>query len=123
MEGRRRKRLEEKAEILKAIAHPMRLYIVEELASGGRCVGDLCQFAGIGLSSLSFHLKRMENAGVLAERRNQKRVFYSLSAGTRRALDEIGKCAESVLSRKTRRLKRLCRTADGPVTYERRRNR
>ncbi len=46
----------EKVEVLKAIAHPVRIKILDELAKGVKCVSDFEDFLGIAQPNISQHL-------------------------------------------------------------------
>ncbi len=73
-------RLEAKAAVFKALGHTSRLLIVEELAKGERCVCELVDLVGADFSTVSKHLTVLKDAGVLADRREGKKVFYRLKA-------------------------------------------
>ena len=51
-----RRRLEERAGVIKAMAHPTRLFLVEQLATGERCVCELTDGVGADISTVSRHL-------------------------------------------------------------------
>jgi DNA-binding transcriptional ArsR family regulator len=70
--------LERMAETLKAIAHPVRLQIVNILMTGERSVGDLVRTLGTKQSLTSQQLSILKSRGVLKSRRNGNVVFYSL---------------------------------------------
>ncbi len=70
--------LEHMAETLKAIAHPVRLQIVNILMSGERSVGDLVRTLGTKQSLTSQQLSILKSRGVLKSRRNGNVVFYSI---------------------------------------------
>ena len=70
--------LEKMAETLKAIAHPVRLQIVNILMNGERSVGDLVKTLGTKQSLTSQQLSILKSRGVLKSRRNGNVVFYSL---------------------------------------------
>lgn len=74
--GLRRK---ERAAVFKALGHPARLQIVEELAAGERCVCDLVELVGLGWSAVSRHLTVLKAAGVLADEKRGLQVFYRLA--------------------------------------------
>jgi ArsR family transcriptional regulator len=80
MEERTRIRCEERARILKALAHPTRVFIVEELARGERCVCELQEKIGADMSTVSKHLSLLKSAGVVQDDRRGVQVFYSLRA-------------------------------------------
>jgi len=73
-----RKLYELKAEILQAIAHPIRLAVVDFLKDGEQCVCDIARHVGAGRSNVSRHLAVMLRAGVLECRKDGLRVMYSL---------------------------------------------
>ncbi len=54
-----------KVEILKAIAHPARISILEELTKGVKCVSDFKQFLTISQPNISQHLTALRHAGLV----------------------------------------------------------
>jgi len=73
-----RTRFEERARILKAMAHPTRLYIVDVLADGERCVHELTEMVGADMSTVSKHLSVLRSAGILNDEKRGSEVYYSL---------------------------------------------
>lgn len=69
-----------------AVAEDTRFRIVRRLAGGERCVCELQDEMGAAQSRLSFHLKKLKDAGVVADRRDGRWVYYSLVP---EALDEM----------------------------------
>ena len=67
-----------RAEILKALAHPVRVLIVHALRGGDLCVCELNKLAKIDQSNVSRHLAVLKKAGILTDRRAGMRVFYHL---------------------------------------------
>lgn len=61
-----------------AVAEPTRFRIVQLLSDGERCVCELQGDLGAAQSRLSFHLKKLKDAGLLADRRDGRWVYYSL---------------------------------------------
>ena len=61
-----------------AIAEPTRFRIVQLLANGERCVCELQSELDAAQSRLSFHLKKLKDAGVVSDRRDGRWVHYSL---------------------------------------------
>lgn len=61
-----------------AVAEPTRMEIVEALSSGERCVCELEDDLDAAQSRLSFHLKKLKDAGVVSGRREGRWVYYSL---------------------------------------------
>ena len=69
---------EHAAEILKAVAHPIRLQIVELLQAGEMCVGDIVDALGGKQAITSQQLNMMKAKGVLSRRRDGARVYYRI---------------------------------------------
>ena len=64
--------------LLKALSDPLRLQVIEALAGGESCVCDLATQLGRGQSQLSFHLKVLKQAGLLADRQEGRWMYYRL---------------------------------------------
>ncbi len=96
--------LEARAEIIKALAHPTRLYIVGELSQGERCVCELREGVGADLSTVSKHLSVLKNAGIVEDDKRGLQVFYRLRVPC--ILNFFG-CIESVLRENARRQQAL----------------
>ena len=67
-----------RAELLKAVAHPARLMMVDALAEGEKCVCELQELVGSAMPTVSRHLDRMKSAGIVAGRRDGNRIYYRL---------------------------------------------
>lgn len=65
-----------------AVAEETRFRIVQLLAGGERCVCELQADLDAAQSRLSFHLKRLKDAGVVSDRRDGRWVYYSLVPDT-----------------------------------------
>ncbi len=83
-----------RAQIIKAMAHPSRLMIIDELSRGERCVCDLQRVVGADMSTVSKHLAVMRNAGIVEDRKAGLQVFYRLRVPC--ILQFFG-CVEAVL--------------------------
>ena len=94
MDDRTRARYEARARVIKAMAHPTRLFIVDELSRGERCVCELQAMIGADMSTVSKHLAVLKTAGIIGDQRRGAQVFYSLRVPC--VLDFFG-CVESVL--------------------------
>ncbi len=66
------------AEVLKAVAHPVRLRIVELLVPGEMCVGDIVRALGEKQSITSQQLNMMKDKGVLTCKRDGAKVYYRI---------------------------------------------
>ena len=67
-----------KAKIIKALAHPSRLFIVDELARGERCVADLTSMIGVEMPTVSRHLSQLKEVGIVEDEKRGAQVFYRL---------------------------------------------
>ena len=72
------KTAEHVAEVLKAVAHPIRLQIVELLEDGEMCVGDIVKALGGKQAITSQQLNMMKDKGVLSSRRDGAKVYYRI---------------------------------------------
>lgn len=73
--------LRERAAVFKALGHPARLAIVERLAKGECCVCELLaltEFEELSGPTVSQHLLVLKSAGVIADEKRGKRIFYRL---------------------------------------------
>jgi ArsR family transcriptional regulator len=78
MDRKTRIRLDARAQIIKALAHPSRLFIVEELARGKRCVCELTELVGADISTVSKHLSVLKSAGIVRDEKRGNQVWYEL---------------------------------------------
>ena len=69
---------ERQAQIAKALAHPLRMAVIDFLQDGEKCVCDIAEHLGAERSNVSRHLSVMVNAGVLSCRKDGLKVFYTL---------------------------------------------
>jgi ArsR family transcriptional regulator len=69
---------EMRARIIKAMAHPSRLIMIDALAEGEKCVCELRDLVGSDISTVSKHLALMRDAGIVNDRKAGQQVFYSL---------------------------------------------
>lgn len=73
-----RRMYEMRARIIKAMAHPSRLMMIDALAEGEKCVCELRDLVGSDISTVSKHLALMRDAGIVNDRKAGQQVFYSL---------------------------------------------
>jgi len=71
-------RFKAQARVLKALAHPSRLLIVEELSRGERCVCELAELVGAEMPTVSRHLALLREAGIVDDEKRGVQVFYRL---------------------------------------------
>lgn len=67
------------AAVAKTLGHAHRLELLEQLAQGERSVEVLAQRIGLSIANASQHLQHMRRAGLVANRRNGKFVYYRLA--------------------------------------------
>lgn len=67
------------ARLFHALADETRLRILEQLADGEQCVCDLTDALEAGQSRLSFHLKTLKDAGLVADRRQGRWIYYAVN--------------------------------------------
>ena len=70
--------VEFRAEILKALAQPTRLKIIDFLRDGERCVCEIFPAIGEEQSNTSRHLNMMLAAGVLSRRKDGLKIYYAI---------------------------------------------
>ena len=90
----RRRRLEARAKVMKALGHSTRLLIVEELSKGEYCVAELTGMIGADISTVSRHLSVLKNAGILEDERRGSCVYYRLLCP---CVLDFFTCAEKVI--------------------------
>ncbi len=64
--------------VLKAVAHPVRLQIIELLEHKEMCVGDIVDALGVKQAITSQHLNMMRDKDVLSCRREGSKVYYAI---------------------------------------------
>jgi len=95
---------ERRAEILKALAHPSRLMMMDALADGERCVCELQELVGSSMPTVSRHLAQMKAAGIVAGRRDGNQIFYCLLVP---CVTDVFDCIERVLDAERERFAAL----------------
>jgi len=110
MDAETRKRCEAEARVIKALAHPTRVFLVEELAAGPRCVCELTALVDADISTVSKHLSILKNAGIVQDDRQGNQVFYSLRVP---CILNFFQCVDAVLesvAEERRMVTRIART-------------
>jgi len=85
---------EARARIIKALAHPARLLMVDELRAGPRCVCEIQKAVGSDMSTVSKHLLVLKNAGIVQDERRGVQIYYRLRCP---CVTDFFACAEKVL--------------------------
>jgi len=78
MNAREKALIEAKANVLKALGHPTRLWMAEQLAGGEKCVCELVEDIDADFSTVSKHLTVLKQAGVVIDEKRGKQVYYRL---------------------------------------------
>ena len=96
MDAKRIAKCEARAKIIKALAHPARLLIVDELSKvPERCVCELTDMIGSDMSTVSRHLAVLKGAGLIEDDRRGQMIFYRLRV---KCLPNFFVCIESVIA-------------------------
>jgi len=94
MDAKTKARYEARAKILKAVAHPTRLFIVDELSQQEKCVCELTEMIGADISTVSKHLSILKSAGIVKDEKRGTQVYYSLKV---KCVLNFLSCVESVM--------------------------
>ena len=96
METKNQARYEARAQVIKALAHPSRLFIVDELSrTSQRCVCELTEMIGADMSTVSKHLSILKNAGLVEDEKRGNQVYYRLRVP---CIMDFFQCVESVMA-------------------------
>ena len=101
MDAKTKQKYEARARVIKAMAHPSRLFVVDELSRGERCVCELRDMIGADMSTVSKHLSVLKDAGIVEDEKRGQQVFYRLRVPC--ILNFFG-CVEDVLVANARRM-------------------
>jgi ArsR family transcriptional regulator len=105
MDAKNQAKYEARAKIIKAMAHPTRLFIVDKLArSDERCVCELTEMVGVDMSTVSRHLALLKNAGIIVDEKRGAQVYYRLRV---RCVLDFFQCVESVMKSNAKEQQRL----------------
>jgi len=87
------KKYKKRSELVKALAHPTRLFIIDFLADGEKCVCEIVEQVGVDISTISKHLSVMKNAGLVEYEKRGLNVFYKLVCP---CISELFICLENI---------------------------
>lgn len=94
-----------RAKVIKAMAHPTRLFIVDELSRNHeKCVCELTEMIGADMSTVSKHLAILKEAGIVQDEKRRSAVFYSLRT---KCVLTFFDCIESVIECNVKEQQRL----------------
>lgn len=97
---------EAKANVLKALGHPTRLWMAEQLKDGEKCVCELAEKIDADFSTISKHLSVLKQAGVVEDEKRGKMVYYKLKVP---CILNYLPCVEAVISAQVNDQLRLLR--------------
>jgi len=100
MDEQTQRRYELRAEMFKALAHPMRIYMLDKLRDRPWCVCELAAEVGIDKSVASKHLSQLKAAGLIDDEKRGTLVEYRLVAP---CILEMTACAEGTILESRRR--------------------
>ena len=96
MDTKTQARYEARAKILKALAQPTRLFIVDQLANADeKCVCELTEMIGADMSTVSKHLAILKEAGIVQDDKRGSQVYYQLRV---KCVLNFFDCIESVMA-------------------------
>ena len=98
-----------RAKIIKALAHPARLLMVDELREKPRCVCEIQKVVGSDMSTVSKHLSVLKNAGIVQDEKRGVQVYYRLRCP---CVVDFFECAEKVLVTTAKDQMRLLKRQD-----------
>ena len=87
------KKYKNRSEVIKALAHPARLFMIDFLSDGEKCVCRFTEELGLDQSTVSKHLAVLKNAGLVTDEKRGLNVFYKLKCC---CITDIFTCIESV---------------------------
>ncbi len=94
MDAKTQARLDARAKVVKAMAHPTRLFILEELGRDERCVQDLQAQVGCDMSTMSKHLSVLKSAGIVMTDKRGTQIYYSLAVP---CILNFAQCVDAVM--------------------------
>ncbi|MDK9708150.1 MAG: metalloregulator ArsR/SmtB family transcription factor [Desulforhopalus sp.] len=94
MNAKEKALIEAKANVLKALGHPTRLWMAEQLAAGEKCVCELVDNIDADFSTVSKHLTVLKQAGVVVDEKRGKQVYYRLKVP---CILQLMPCIEAVI--------------------------
>ena len=106
MDAETKRLYEMKAEVIAAAGHPIRLAVIDFLASGEQCVCDIAARVGAERSNVSRHLSVLLKAGIVGHRKDGLRMMYSLKTPCILAFAE---CVAGVLRERAREVAAVLR--------------
>jgi len=101
MDKKTKVKMEARVRIIKALAHPTRLYIADQVCCRERTVGQLTEMIGVDMSTISRHLSILKHAGIVKVRKEGLQVYCSLAIP---CIMNFFNCAEDAVKEVGKRL-------------------
>ena len=95
MDSKTQALFEARARIIKALAHPSRLFIIDRLSRQDYCVQELAEMIEADISTVSRHLSVLKNAGLVRDEKEGQKVFYKINCP---CVLNFFTCVESVIA-------------------------
>lgn len=83
------KKADRVSDFLKGLASPHRLLILCQLAEGEKNVSALIEATGIAQTSMSQHLSKLKNEGIVSYRRDHRTLYYSICHDAARDIMQV----------------------------------
>jgi ArsR family transcriptional regulator len=106
MDAKTKAQFEAQAAVIKSMAHPTRLFIVDRLAQGEKCVHELTDMIEADVSTVSKHLSILKNAGIIRDEKRGTQVFYHLEMP---CVLNFFSCVQSVIKSRAKEQMKLVR--------------
>ncbi len=110
MQNKNAEILDMKAEVFNALAHPLRLRIIEKLRNGPCCVCKIIPYVGAEQSNVSHHLSILKNAGIVRCEKRGLEVWYEVvDRRIFEIIDTLEECVAGNLKKKSELLREMAR--------------
>lgn len=83
----------DRVSVIKALAHPTRLRIIEFLSAGPRCVSAIQAEVGSDISTVSKHLSLMREAGWVSCEKRGLQIYYEIACT---CLEDFLRCVDTL---------------------------
>ena len=72
--------------MFKALSHPIRIWIIKQLAHEEHCVSEFVKAVNVEFATISRHLAKLKRSGLIASRKQGREIWYRVN---RSALEQI----------------------------------
>ena len=72
--------------MFKALSHPIRIWIVKQLAQNEHCVSEFVKAVDVEFATISRHLAKLKKSGLIVSRKKGREIWYRLN---RPAFDQL----------------------------------